>query len=337
MENKTFIFDILSQILKYGNDDISIIFDDKGKPWFKLSDLLNLLGYTSVTKQPSILNISEKNKKLYRTMKIRNIYSKNIAKPKHNTYFVNESGLYEILNNSKKQIAINFRSEIFNNILPTLRETGKFIVGTSEKEQLKLINDTLKKKLENYKKELNYYYDKYKFEPSKHGYIYINEVYLIVNGEKQIGYKPGICADMKKRKYAYQTGNFHHKLIAYIPINTDSSKIETCYLNLFKEHKLKSNSNTELLCFMTLKELKNGIIKCIKFLTSHTCECMCCKKKYNVNNLDKHKCVKKLIEHDKFIDYELETMLVNNARSEGKQFNIVDATNFLRQLNRTNK
>lgn len=337
MENSKFVFDILSQVLVYRNNSVPIIFDDKGQPWFKLSDLLNLLGYTSIVKQSSMLNISKENKKSYNTIKVRNISSKDIIKPKHNTHFVNESGLYEILNNSKKQIAVNFRSEIFDNILPTLRKTGQFIMGTSEKKQLKLINDALKEQLANYKKELNYYYDKYKFEPSEHGYIYINEVHVIVKGETQIGYKPGFCTDMKKRKYAYQTGNFNYKLIAYIPINIDKSKIENCYLNVFKEHKLKPNTKTELLCFLSLEKLKNGIIACIKMLGAHTCECVCCKEKYDVKNLDKHKCMKKLINHDKFIDYELETLLANNARSKGGQFSIVDATAFLKQLNRSTK
>lgn len=27
-------------------------------------------------------------------------------------------------------------------------------------------------------------------------------------------------------------------------------------------------------------------------LNTHTCSCMCCKKKYNVDNLDKHTCMK---------------------------------------------
>lgn len=119
MENNTFVFDILSQVLKYKNNNVSTVFNDKDQPWFKLSDLLNLLGYTSIIKQPAMLDISEKNERLYRTMGIHNILSKDIIKSRSNTYFVNKLGLYEVLSISRKHIAINFRSEIFNNILFT--------------------------------------------------------------------------------------------------------------------------------------------------------------------------------------------------------------------------
>jgi hypothetical protein len=54
-----------------------------------------------------------------------------------------------------------------------------------------------------------------KTKPSKEGYIYINEIKMINNGKKTIGYKPGYCIDMKKRKFIYKLGNFFYKLLSY--------------------------------------------------------------------------------------------------------------------------
>ena len=174
---------------------------------------------------------------------------------------------------------------------------------------------------------MEYYYDKYQFTPSTGGYIYINEVKMINKGEKIIGYKPGYCTDMLKRKFIYKSGNFYYKLLFYIPVNIDKSKIENCYMNLFKEHKYKPKTKNELLCFLNLKDLKNGINKCIKFLTESICECIYCKEKYNVKNLNKHKCIKELAS-TKFIDIEIDKLLNKTLKNDD---NIIDAKLYLKK------
>jgi hypothetical protein len=75
----------------------------------------------------------------------------------------------------------------FIDIMPQIRKTGKYIVNSIEKKQLDKINQ----KIDNYKQELSYYYDKYKFEPSKNGYFYIMFDNKIVKGKKISCYKFG--------------------------------------------------------------------------------------------------------------------------------------------------
>ena len=328
---KNFIFDILNQVLKYDENNILIIFDEKGNPWFKLKDLLILFDYKSTIGQPSLLGISETNKKDYKNINVKE-YIKSDKNIKFNTNFINEAGLYELLNKSTKPTAIKFKFEIFNNVIPTLRKTGEYIISGNEKKILKSINKKLENKLDNYKKELEYYYDKYEFIPSSGGYIYINEVKMISNGKKITGYKPGYCKDMNKRKFVYKSGNFYYKLLSYIPVNIDKSKIESCYLNLFKEHKYKPKSKNELLCFLNLKDLKKGITKCINFLAENICECIFCKEKYNIKNLDKHKCIKKLANTD-FIDIDIDKYLNKSSKKDDV---IIDAK-ILFKTNKTNK
>ena len=55
--------------------------------------------------------------------------------------------------------------------MPQIRKTGKYILNEVDKDKLDKVNN----KLENYKQELTYYYDKYEFVPSDQGYLYINE------------------------------------------------------------------------------------------------------------------------------------------------------------------
>jgi prophage antirepressor-like protein len=298
---------VLNQVLKYEKNTIIVVFDDKGNPWFKLKDLLTIFNYKNTISKPSLLGISSNNKIDYKSLKIKE-YIKSNKNIKINTNFINEAGLYELLNKSTKPIALKFKFEIFNNIMPTLRKTGEYIMSNDEKKSLKIINKQLENKLNNYRVELEYYYDKYNFIPSKGGYIYINEVKMINKGQKIIGYKPGYCTDMKKRKFIYKSGNFFHKLLSYIPVSIDKNKIEGCYMNLFKEHKYKPKTKNELVCFLNLKDLKIGIFKCINFLTENICECIYCKEKYNVKNLDKHKCIKKLADAN-FIDVDIDKIL----------------------------
>lgn len=269
-----------------------------------------ILEYKSTIGQPSLLGLSTVNKKEYRNLNIKE-YIKTKTYIKVNTNFINEAGLYELLNKSTKPIAKKFKFKIFNDIMPTLRKTGEYILSYEENKKLQELNKKIEQKMENYKSELEFYYDKYNFLPSTNGYIYINEVKLVSKGEQIIGYKPGICNNMKKRKLIYKTGNFYYKLLSYIPVNIDKSKIEDCYLSLFKEHKYKANTTNEILCFLSLTDLKNGIKKCINFLVNSICECVHCKEKYNIKNLDKHQCITKLT-NTKFIDVNIDNILKKN-------------------------
>lgn len=46
-KDSTFFLDIFNQILKYNEQNVMIVFDKKGDIWFKLKDLLKMLGYVS--------------------------------------------------------------------------------------------------------------------------------------------------------------------------------------------------------------------------------------------------------------------------------------------------
>lgn len=301
-----FVFDILSQVLKYDDNKVKIVFDLDGNPWFALKELLIMFGYTTFAKQTTKIKISTKNKKAYKDL--NTITPLNGKGNRSVTKFINEAGLYELLNSSTKEIAIEFKNEIFNNILPQLRKTGKYIMSEDHIIKLKEINESLQNKNQKYIDELNYYYDKYKFIPSENGYIYINEVKTIHRGQNLTCYKLGYCTNMKKRKMVYKVGNFFYKLLCYIPIKIDAKKIERCCLIKFKEHILKPSK--EIVCFLSLEDLKNGILECIDESIKHICHCVHCKKVYNLTDVDLHMC-KKMNAINDFININMEDIIEN--------------------------
>jgi prophage antirepressor-like protein len=125
--DKTFFLDIFNKILKYGEKDISIIFDSNGDIWFGLRDILKVLEYTSLKK--TIYNISKQYKKKYKDLRgfpRGNPLSKN---QQPNKIFINESGLYQILSNSTKPIAKLFMNKYFTEIMPQIRKSGKYEVS----------------------------------------------------------------------------------------------------------------------------------------------------------------------------------------------------------------
>jgi hypothetical protein len=67
----------------------------------------------------------------------------------------------------------------------------------------------------------------------------------------------------------------------------------------------------------------------VELLSEHICECIYCKKKYNVKELDKHKCIKKLTDTE-FIDVDIDKMLNKTMKEDD---NIIDAKKYLKNKN----
>jgi prophage antirepressor-like protein len=253
-----FFLDIFNQLFTVNDKKIFIIFDIDGNIWFNFKDVLRVLGYTSTLKQSYIFNINKNYVKKYITFALPQ--STGVTQNLHpKTLFINESGLYEVLSKSTKNLAKVFKDKYFKEIMPEIRKTGKYISKESDMKKIKKLNKTI----DNYKAELNYYYDKFKFEPSEFGYLYICENNHIQHGISIPCFKIGYALDMRKRIKEYQVGNFTHKLLAYIPLQIDCKQIENCVKIRLKPHLTKLI--TDSICYISLSELKKDIIECINF------------------------------------------------------------------------
>lgn len=265
-----------------------------------------MLGYVDIKHTRKNINI---NQKFIMTInKINTVVLK--TTPPHfqpKTLFINESGLYELLTKSNKPLAKLFLQKYLIEIMPEIRKTGKYIVSETEQNKINKLNE----KLENYKTELNYCDNKYKFVPSPFGYIYINEDEQIKNGIKIKCYKIGFAIDMKKRFSQYKVGNFKHKLLCYIPLQIDRKAIEQCVKSRLKTHLTKSTTDT--ICYTSLENLKKDVIDCINFHKEHICRCVKCNKTYKLTSIDVHNCNKVFI--DEFIDYKTPVKKISKKSS----------------------
>jgi len=294
--NNDFFLKIFNNILKINEKEIIILFDNDGDIWFSLKDLIILLEYTNVKNAVRTIDINEKNK-----MKYENLRGTSALAPLKNIQphqlFINESGLYELLLKSNKPIAKLYMEKYTQEIMPIIRKTGKYIMNEKDKQKLNELNTTI----DNYKHEMTYYNDKYKFTPSENGYLYINQNNSIKDGKNITCFKIGYAKDMKKRLSGYKVGNFKHKLLCYIPLDINRGDVEKCVKIKMKPHLLKLTTDT--VCYTTLKDLKNEILECIEQIKTHICHCTICKKEYKFNKLTIHECNKigKFIDVDKKI------------------------------------
>ena len=99
---------------------------------------------------------------------------------------------------------------------------------------------------------------------------------------------PGYTDNIEKRIVVYKTGKPNISLIYYMAIDFDGIMTEDCIKNTNKLHRMKKK--TDDLCYISLKKLKESIMDCLDKFTNHICNCTFCKKKFKLNNLDKHIC-----------------------------------------------
>ena len=109
----SFIIDVFENLLKYNEKNVFILLDINNEIWFKLKDIYSILGYSNTRKSTYTSCVDSQNKVKYRNLNNQ-----------PNAYFVNEAGMYQLLTNSRKPIANDFKNELFTNILPSIRKSG---------------------------------------------------------------------------------------------------------------------------------------------------------------------------------------------------------------------
>jgi len=277
------IIDIFNNLLKYNEKQIIIIIDINNNIWFKTKDILIILGYYNITKIYRLNGLKKNYLCKFKYIKV----GLQIALPSNmqpNSLFINESGLYQLLSYSRKELAKKFRDELFTTILPSIRKTGSYKINKNNNIKLKKLNKKLVMKIKKIEDENNYYEDKHIYKPTNKSYIYI----LKKNIGRKKCFKIGYSDNIKKRIQVYKTGKSNIELIYYISIIFDGRQTEECIKNTNKIHKLKNK--TDDLCYLSLKQLKESIKDCLDKFTNHICKCAYCKKILNFKNIDFHKC-----------------------------------------------
>ena len=270
--NMSFIVNIFENLLKYNDTNIFITFDSDNNIYFKLRDILNILGYTNVKKALIRFDINKE----YTVKYIDIIDRGHSMSPMHpSTRFINEAGLYILLSNSKKNLAKDFRNELFANIIPQIRKTGSYSIHKNEQTNINKLNKRLHQ-LEISNKHL---------KNNQKNIIYpVGPALYIIKKRKnnKTYYKIGYTKNLNKRLKTYNTSEIDKIYFDYYILLEDST-IDKCIKQIMKNEEYIKNKEFYK---SSLQKCLNFIIECndkIKYVY-----CGYCLKKFKLNNIIKH-------------------------------------------------
>ena len=269
---------VLDNLIQLNGNNITIIKDNNNKIWFSINEIFRALGYKNITAEVQRVNIPNSNIKTYR--EIYNELPKNIQESithiKNFQFLIkmtDESGIYMILNKSRKNLAQQYKDELFTNILPILRENGEFKFNQKDRKKLDNIKTKLNKtthKLHLIKKEQQIHSKTKKQynNLSGKGFIYILKVKTIQDGKEKQCHKIGYASNLNKRLATYKTGNPDVELVHQENVNCNKKQLEKCVLNLNILKRLSSKN--EVICDSPLEEIKKEIEDCKKLITRYS-------------------------------------------------------------------
>jgi prophage antirepressor-like protein len=114
--------------------DVRTTTDDSGEPWFFAADVCAVLGIANVSDAVSRLDGAD-------------VGSTEVWSPSNNRSYgvktINESGLYDLVMDSRKAEAKKFRRWVTSDVLPTIRRDGGYISPTASQIQLARIQEKI--------------------------------------------------------------------------------------------------------------------------------------------------------------------------------------------------
>lgn len=118
------------QIFNFQSNEVRVVKDDNGEPWFVAKDVCEVLGLTNPSEALKSLDSDEKST-------LRNSEGRAGAGAQRFN-IINESGLYALVIRSNKPNARKFRKWVTSEVLPSIRKHGGYIAsnGTESVEEL---------------------------------------------------------------------------------------------------------------------------------------------------------------------------------------------------------
>ena len=113
------------QIFNFQSNEVRVVKDDNGEPWFVAKDVAEILGYSETAMMTRRLDDDES-------------ISAKLAGMNMKSTLINESGLYNAVLGSNKPEAKAFKKWITSEVLPSIRKHGGYIAsnGTESVEEL---------------------------------------------------------------------------------------------------------------------------------------------------------------------------------------------------------
>ena len=256
---------VYNNIYEFNNNKILLLFDKNNMIWMSYNNILDALGYNIKQKQRNELDDKYFNtyENIYSQSKLNKINLKN--QQPHET-LINESGIYLLLSKSNKNIAKELSKKLFTEVLPELRQKGKYIFNTTERRKMNKVSQKIKL----YQREIKRTSKKnYTFENNTgNGFIYVISIKTFMNGKHKTCYKIGYTANLEKRIATYKTGNPDVKLSYQENLKCNKKQLEKCVLNLNTLKLLKNN--IEIICDVPLEKIIKEIKDCKTLLKEHS-------------------------------------------------------------------
>lgn len=109
------------QLFDFGGHNVRVVLDESKEPWFVLKDVQEVLDITNVTDLKTRLD--------QRDLGTTEVWS-GTNNRHYEVSIVNESGLYDVIFQSRKPEAKRFRRWVTNEVLPAIRKTGAYITDS---------------------------------------------------------------------------------------------------------------------------------------------------------------------------------------------------------------
>lgn len=269
----TFV-DIFNNILKYNDQEIIVIVDDELNSWFYAIQIAKILDYKLQNKAIREL-VDEKYKcQLYELVDNPKEIHPN-AQP--NSIYINESGLYDFLINSKQPKAKEFHKWLVEEVLPQLKKYGEYKLGEKYKAEIDKANAKIKsmkgtlKKYENNRKKNKY--------PTG-GLVYVLRP---INGDKKL-LKIGKTGNLTPRLNTYNTSVPDNMEVLYTLTVENPTAVEYCMKGMLYDYKYRENKEYYE---CSLKNIIDVINKCDKIIKKEY-YCDKCKTIIDIDKISRH-------------------------------------------------
>ena len=277
------IFNMYDNIFTYNGQDIMMIIDNKGNPWFSGNEIANILKYGNLTN--AITNNVQKQDKKYFS-ELKHFLTKIPKNSQPNAIFINETGLYYLIFGSKKDLAIQFKDWVLRTVLPSIRQYGEYHIGQKYADKLKILykylNDANHKIdiLENNQK-------KQKFPDG--GLVYaLQPMDNIQKSNDKILVRIGKSDKMQGRWNTYNTSTPNNFKLLYYVQTEDPIAVEYCVKALLNKYKYRHNKDYYK---CKLSSIVLVLDKCANAINNGKFESICetCKKDINsIKRLTNH-------------------------------------------------
>ena len=170
------------QVFLFNDNKVRVVSDTHDKPMFISSDVCKILELTNITH--ALSSIPDKWK---------GIVSMGTAGGKQDMIAINEAGLYKLIMKSKKAVAEKFQEWVCEDVLPSIRKKGEYVIEEYKKKledtQSKLEKEEnlvlrLRRSVSNHSKKYHFYHS---FKEMPAVYI-ISDPNKINQSELKIGF-----------------------------------------------------------------------------------------------------------------------------------------------------